>query len=122
MRTGWFSPVHVKSREAQTLRVLLAGRKAMLGKVLDMENMTRGLIRPFGLKLGAVSGLGAEAYTSISRPDRVGATGACGRRCRVWTAPWSRSLRSACECLGLRLCLRPVGAEVGSAGSDDSSA
>jgi transposase len=55
MRTGWFRPVHVKSREAQTLRVLLAGRKAMLGKVLDMENMIRGLIRPFGLKVGQVS-------------------------------------------------------------------
>lgn len=55
MRTGWFRPVHVKSREAQTLRVLLAGRKALLGKVLDMENMIRGLIRPFGLKVGQVS-------------------------------------------------------------------
>lgn len=55
MRTGWFRPVHVKSQHAQTLRVLLAGRKALLGKVLDMENMIRGLIRPFGLKVGQVS-------------------------------------------------------------------
>ncbi|MBI2716779.1 MAG: IS110 family transposase [Rhizobiales bacterium] len=55
MRTGWFRPVHVKSLQAQTLRVLLGGRKALLGKVLDMENMIRGLIRPFGLKVGQVS-------------------------------------------------------------------
>ena len=55
MRTGWFRSVHVKSHEAQTLRMLLAGRKAMLGKVLDMENMVRGLIRPFGLKVGQIS-------------------------------------------------------------------
>ncbi len=55
MRTGWFRAVHVKSHEAQTLRMLLAGRKAMLGKVLDMENMIRGLIRPFGLKVGPIS-------------------------------------------------------------------
>lgn len=55
MRTGWFRAVHVKSREAQALRMLLAGRKALLGKVLDMENMIRGLIRPFGLKVGPVS-------------------------------------------------------------------
>ena len=72
MRMGCFRPVHVKSREAQTLRVLLADRKAMFGKALDMQNMIRGLIRPFGLKVGAASGLGAEAYTSILRPDRVG--------------------------------------------------
>ena len=55
MRTGWFRPVHVKSQAAQALRVLLAGRKALLGKVIDMENMIRGLIRPFGLKVGQVS-------------------------------------------------------------------
>lgn len=55
MRTGWFREVHVKSVGAQTLRTLLVGRKAMLGKVLDMENMIRGLIRPFGLKVGKVS-------------------------------------------------------------------
>lgn len=54
MRAGWFRSVHVKPREAQTLRVLLAGRKALLGKVLDMENMIRGPIRPFGLKVGVV--------------------------------------------------------------------
>lgn len=55
MRTGWFRAVHVKSQEAQTLRVLLSGRKALLGKVLDMENMIRGLLRPFGLKVGQIS-------------------------------------------------------------------
>lgn len=27
----------------------------MLGKVLDMENMIRGLLRPFGLKVGEIS-------------------------------------------------------------------
>ncbi|MCG2633172.1 transposase, partial [Bradyrhizobium sp. WYCCWR 13023] len=31
------------------------GRKALLGKVLDMENMIRGLLRPFGLKVGEIS-------------------------------------------------------------------
>jgi len=55
MRTGWFGAVHVKSERAQTLRALLVGRKALLGKVLDMENMIRGLLRPFGLKLGEIS-------------------------------------------------------------------
>lgn len=44
-----------QGRDAQALRMLLAGRKALLGKVLDMENMIRGLVRPFGLKVGAVS-------------------------------------------------------------------
>ncbi|WP_081356553.1 IS110 family transposase [Agrobacterium vitis] len=55
MRTGWFRPVHVESEAAQALRVLLASRKALLGKMIDMENMIRGLIRPFGPKVGQVS-------------------------------------------------------------------
>ena len=55
MRTGWFRVVHVKSQVAQTLRALLVGRKALLGKVLDMENMIRGVLRPFGLKVGEIS-------------------------------------------------------------------
>jgi transposase len=55
MRTGWFRAVHVKSEAAQTLRALLVGRKALLGKVLDMENMIRGLLKPFGLKVGEIS-------------------------------------------------------------------
>lgn len=55
MRTGWFRAVHVKSEGAQTLRALLVGRKALLGKVLDMENMIRGLLRPLGLKVGEIS-------------------------------------------------------------------
>ncbi|OSI74454.1 IS110 family transposase [Bradyrhizobium canariense] len=55
MRTGWFRTVHVKSESAQMLRALLVGRKALLGKVLDMENMIRGLLRPFDLKIGEIS-------------------------------------------------------------------
>ncbi|MGY4509613.1 transposase [Bradyrhizobium sp. USDA 3650] len=55
MRTGWFRAVHVKSESAQTSPPLLVARKAMLGKVLDMENMIRGLLRPFGFKVGEIS-------------------------------------------------------------------
>ncbi len=32
LRTGWFSPVHMKSREAHGLRALLSTRKALLKK------------------------------------------------------------------------------------------
>ncbi|MCK1719316.1 transposase [Bradyrhizobium sp. 141] len=55
MRTGWFRTVHVKSESAQPLRAPLVGRKAMRGKMLGMENMIRGLLRSFGLKVGEIS-------------------------------------------------------------------
>lgn len=50
MRTGWFRTVHVKSENAQPLRAPLVGRKAMRGKMLNIENMI-----PFGLKVGEIS-------------------------------------------------------------------
>jgi len=49
---GWYRPVHSKSLAAQELRARLAGRKMLLGKLLDVELSIRGILRGFGLKLG----------------------------------------------------------------------
>ncbi|MGY4430911.1 transposase [Bradyrhizobium sp. F1.13.1] len=55
MRTGWLRAVLGKSESAQTLRALPVGRETMRGKVQDMENMIRSLLRPSGLKVGEIS-------------------------------------------------------------------
>ncbi len=52
LRMGWYRPVHSKSLVAQEVRALLAGRKMLLGKLLDLELSIRGILRGFGLKLG----------------------------------------------------------------------
>lgn len=51
LRTGWFSPVHMKSREAHGTRALLSCRKALLNKTIDLANEIRGLLKIFGLRL-----------------------------------------------------------------------
>lgn len=51
LRTGWFSPVHMKSREAHGLRALLSTRKALLKKTIDLANEVRGLLKIFGVRL-----------------------------------------------------------------------
>jgi transposase len=51
LRTGWFSPVHIKSREAHGVRVLLSTRKALLKKTMDLANEVRGLLKIFGIRL-----------------------------------------------------------------------
>jgi transposase len=51
LRTGWFSPVHMKSREAHGLRALLSTRKALLSKTIDLANEVRGLLKIFGIRL-----------------------------------------------------------------------
>lgn len=44
LRTGWYSRVHVKSMHSHRVRALLASRKAILKKCVDLEN-ERGLLR-----------------------------------------------------------------------------
>lgn len=51
LRTGWFSPVHMKSRDAHGMRALLSCRKALLNKTIDLANEVRGLLKIFGLRL-----------------------------------------------------------------------
>ena len=55
LRMGWYRPAHCKSLPAQETRALLAGRKLLQGKLLDLEFSIRGILRGFGLKVGPVS-------------------------------------------------------------------
>ena len=55
MRMGWFRAVHVKSPESQRLRLLLANRRLLKRKLVDIENHVRGALRAFGLLVGNVA-------------------------------------------------------------------
>ncbi|MCP1828856.1 transposase [Bradyrhizobium sp. USDA 4532] len=54
MRLGWFRPVHCKSVAAET-RAILTARKLLQSKLRDVENSLRGILRGFGLKVGATT-------------------------------------------------------------------
>jgi transposase len=54
MRVNLFRPVHVKTVGSQKWRALLTARKLLQEKALAIENDIRGLLRNFGLKVGAV--------------------------------------------------------------------
>ena len=55
MRLGWFRPVHCKSLAAQEVRALLTARKLLQTKRHDAEMSLRGVLRGFGLKVGATT-------------------------------------------------------------------
>lgn len=57
MRLGWFKPVHCKSMGAQETRAMLTARKLIQSKLRDVENSLRGILRGFGLKVGATTPL-----------------------------------------------------------------
>lgn len=54
VRTGWYRAVHIKSRSAQELRVLLENRRMLSEQRVDLDNQVRGVLRNFGLKIGKV--------------------------------------------------------------------
>lgn len=63
MRVGLYKPVHVKTVRSQEIRMLLTARKFVQTKILDAENDLRGLLRNFGLKVGAVTRVQFERRT-----------------------------------------------------------
>lgn len=65
LRTGWYRQVHVKSLESHYIRTLLASRKALLRKCMDLENEVRGLLKVFGTRLPA--GLPRGAFDNTVR-------------------------------------------------------
>jgi len=54
MRVNLFRPVHVKTLTSQKRRALLTARKILQDKAVAIENDIRGLLRNFGLKVGAI--------------------------------------------------------------------
>jgi transposase len=59
LRSSWYSRVHIKSMESHRVRALLASRKAVLAKCIDLEQEIRGLFKVFGIKLPARLGHGS---------------------------------------------------------------
>ena len=85
---GWFRPVHCKTVSSQEKRALLTSRKSVKDALLDMELSLRGVLRNFGLKLGAVSKgrwearvrelIAGNAMLEAARPNRSFARGRFG--------------------------------------------
>ena len=55
LRMGWYRPVHCKTLPSQEVRAIITARKTLLGKLIDIELSMRGILRGFGLKVGAVT-------------------------------------------------------------------
>ena len=66
LRSGWYRRVHVKSLESHQVRALLASRKAILTKCVDLENELRGLLKIFGVRLASRAGHGSFDATARS--------------------------------------------------------
>ena len=53
-RTGWFTPVFVRSIEADRLRALVGARERMIRLRKDLEGHIRGVLKTFGIRMTGV--------------------------------------------------------------------
>lgn len=70
-RTGWFTPVHVRSEEADRLRSLVGARERMIRLRKDLEGHIRGVLKTFGIRM---TGIGQGRQRQAFR-DQLAAAG-----------------------------------------------
>jgi transposase len=73
LRTGWFTEVFVKSEQGHRLKALLSARDQLVRNKRTFFGQIRGLLRPFGIKLGSRQGTKKfdEAARAACRHDDV---------------------------------------------------
>ena len=54
-RTGWYTPVHVRSEEADRLRTLISARERLIRLRKDLEGHVRGILKTFGIRMTGVA-------------------------------------------------------------------
>ncbi len=53
-RTGWFTPVHVRSEASDRLRTLIGARERLIRLRKDLEGHVRGVLKTFGRRITGV--------------------------------------------------------------------
>ena len=53
-RTNWFTPVHIRSEDADRLRSLIGARERLIRLRKDLEGHIRGMLKTFGIRLTGV--------------------------------------------------------------------
>jgi len=62
-RTGWFTPVHIRSEEADRLRALVGARERLIRLRKDLEGHIRGVLKTFGIRMtGVAQGRQRQAF------------------------------------------------------------
>lgn len=59
-RTGWFAEVHVRSQASDRVRALIGARERLLRMRKALEPHIRGVLKTFGVRMGAVGHAGSR--------------------------------------------------------------
>ncbi|MDF0603951.1 IS110 family transposase [Psychromarinibacter sp. C21-152] len=54
-RTGWFTPVHIRTEASDRLRALIGARERLFRLRKDLEGHIRGVLKTFGIRMTGIS-------------------------------------------------------------------
>ncbi|CAN0600853.1 unnamed protein product, partial [Ectocarpus sp. 12 AP-2014] len=63
-RTGWYTPVHIRSEDADRLRTLIGARERLIRLRKDLEGHIRGVLKSFGIRM---TGMGQGRHRQAFR-------------------------------------------------------
>ena len=70
-RTGWFTPVYIRSEEADRLRSLVGARERLIRLRKDLGGYIRGVLKTFGIRM---TGMGQGRLRQASRDQLASAS------------------------------------------------
>jgi transposase len=86
VRMGWYRQVQVKGTDAHLVRTLLGARAQLVAMQRDLSNQVRGVLKTFGLVVGAVSKGGFEARVRELVADAPALAGVVEALLALWRA------------------------------------
>lgn len=94
VRSGWFKPVHAKSDASNRIKLLLAHRRTLKRKLMDIENEIRQSLKMFGLMVGRRvqrASFQTRVSTLVADDPLLAGTTACVLR--RWAVLWTEYKR-----------------------------
>ena len=84
-RTNWFTPVHIRSEDADRLRSLIGARERLIRLRKDLEGHIRGMLKTFGIRLTGV-GQGKQRQGFRDQLAAAGEIDPVLRTCLLYTS------------------------------------
>jgi len=85
-RTGWFTPVDVRSKAADRLRSLVGARERLTRLRKDLEGHMRGVLKTFGIRMTGI-GQGRQHQAFSDQLAAAGETDPVTTCAKTWKVP-----------------------------------
>src|SRR4029453_18776431 len=84
VRSGWYRPIAVRSLESHEVRLLLTARQKLVGMRTGLSSQIRGLLKTFGVVLGAGKNQTFDRLVQSDTPSTAGIRSVIATLLETW--------------------------------------